>query len=296
MSKALWMVPLLLVVVLLASFIFDAFSRLWMTQQVSAIEMPLNGGSDHLVVVLPGAFSSAYYQFEPIAAEMKSSATMLYVEQFATVYRHEKFDTQVGTYVADSLMRNTPRSVTFIGTSMGAGRSWQLAQNLRKAGLLRDITTNFVAIDGVGSADDLVAPGPFGAKYVSRLPFGWFWNRIPVAKVAIQPSDTPPLLEWAEHARRGLDMARRTPTASWAGQLRAMGATHVSPGSLEWMNSATYVDSVRDKSVVKRDKSLVTWQKAAGSTDFIVKKVDANHTDYEANPQEYAEIIDEVIG
>lgn len=282
----------------IGSFVFDAISRKWMDDQIITVRsQPLNGGDvDRLVVILPGAFSSAQYQFEPVATEMTSRATMLYVEQRGPIYRHKEFDAQVYDQVASCISGDQPALITFVGTSMGAGRAWQLAQSLLDAGYLEGREVNFIAIDGVGSADDLAGVGSLGAKYISRLPFGWLWNHVPVAKFVIAPSDVEPLPQWTDHARQGLEMARSTPASSWGGQLRAMSATSVSPDSLSWMDKVVYVRSTNDTSVVRGEQSVATWRAAAGEASFDEMFVEANHTDFEANPGGYARIIDDVIG
>lgn len=288
----------ILMTVFAGSIVFDAISRRWMDSQVVVVRpVRLNGGNlDRMMVVFPGAFSSARYQFEPVATTMGSQAQVLYVEQRGPIYSHDEFDKSVYDQVAMHIAADRPRSVTFIGSSMGAGRAWQLAQNLHNAGDLDGCEVNFIAIDGIGSVDDLAGVGSFGAKYVSRLPFGWLWNRVPIARFIIQPSSEPPKKRWMTHAKDGLAAARRTPTASWSGQLRAMGATSVTPESLSWMNEVVYIQSTNGTSIVKGEQSVARWRAAAGEHNFTEESVNANHTDYEARPESYAAVIDDVLG
>lgn len=246
-----------------------------------------------LLMALPGAFSGAEFQFQPVAANLPFRGAVAYVESGGNWYDPETvIDTAVEC--AEEYVRvHDVNEIYLLGSSMGGGLAALIAHELRQNVDLDNVAIHLIAIDGVARTEDLTTPA-WLVQLIGGLPFDLIANLLlPLSRLIVQPSPMKPHHRWKEHAASGLQQARRTPTTYWGGQMCTLGRLNLQRRHLERLQSVTYISSTLDTSVLKVKQSANTWRTLAWEADvpFRLVPVEAHHTDYEAKPVEYAQAI-----
>lgn len=289
-----WTLAVLLGLII-ASFAIDAVLRInWGNKpRFTFVEGDLS--SKQLLVVLPGAFSEAEFQLQPVVANLQYRGHILHVEQSGKRYSSLNTAILTAIYVADLVREGGVDKIHLLGTSQGAAVAVMAAQQMRHGSLVADhIRLKLIAVDGVGRPDDLRQPNwVFGL--MGWLPFGPIWDRLGFLNLVIQPSSEEPATEWAEHAKIGLEMVRGIPTAFWSDQMRELGSIQVTAEELASFDHVTYVSSSQDEAILKPEESLAHWQGLVPQEKFRWQVINAGHTAYEMKPRDYALAIDQAL-
>lgn len=286
-----WSLAVLLGLII-ASFAIDTVLRRdWKAKTAFDQEGPT--ASRQLVVVFPGAFSRAKFQFEPIAAGLKRTPRMLYVENIGKRYSLEATITETVKKVKDLVATNPAITrIDLIGSSMGAAVAAKTGVELRKR--FPHLKIDLIVVDGVGRPDDLRQPNwVFGL--MGWLPFGPIWDRLGFLNLVIQPSSEKPDANWADHAKQGLAMVRSIPTAFWGDQMRELGSIRVTAEELASFDCVTYVSSSQDEAILKPEESLTYWRGLVPQEKFRWQVIPAGHTAYEMKPRDYLAAIEQAL-
>lgn len=248
------------------------------------------GTAKVLSVFTPGIAGNIHRHIRPFMPYVQEKGDVLLVQPSGERYFQSEMSQVTTDAIWQRILKHGYDHLVVNGISMGGNTAYDALTTLNDSDVFSEqsVRPHSTMFDTPSSRDDLVGVAKIAGPYISRLPFGRISNLLPVVKYG-----TPkPKISDIENPEDFQDILTsyegfgEIPTSFFFDQLAAITARQKpSLGSMAFLDSMAYYQSLRGDDIVDAQSSIDTWQQALNdTTKWKAITVDSKHVDFEGQP------------